>query len=102
MTNKLTSNPMTIDTFDSDFAIPGPCTVKKVVLFSAADGDVFSLLHGSADTADEGLRVNQNSNLDASIDFGPNPHCFPHGLFFDASAVNSGLGTGDKVFIYLL
>jgi hypothetical protein len=102
MSNNLNTNPILLDTFDTDFAIPGPLTIKKVKLFSAADGDVLSLLHGQADTANEGIRVNQNANLDNEIDFGRNGQPFPHGLFFDASAINSGLGSGDKVFIYLL
>lgn len=103
MANNLNSNPITIDTFDADFALTRPISIKKIVVISAADADVFSLKEGQDDTGQEVVRVNQNSNLQAELDFGDRGFIFTKGLFFDSSAVNAGLDNGtDKVIIYLL
>lgn len=103
MSNNLKTNPIIIDTFDADFVVSAdPITVKKVVLFSAAATDKFSLLHGVADTAPECIRVKQGADLNAAVDFNSGAHIFPNGLFFDASAINAGLdNTTDRVLIYL-
>jgi hypothetical protein len=102
MSNKLTTNPIILDTFNADFLLSAnPATVKKVVLFSATAGDVFSLIHGSSAPGNEGIRLIQNSGKMAEIDFNGAEQIFPNGLFFSA-ADNVGLDSGaDRVLIYL-
>jgi len=101
MTNNVNSNPIVLDTFDADITFTRPITIRKIVLQSAADGDVFSLKEGQADTGQEVVHIEQVAGLQAELDFGDAGFIFTKGLYFDASAINSGLSTNDKVFIYL-
>lgn len=102
MSNKLNNNPLQIDTFNADAIIASnPITVRKVVLFSAAAGDIFKLFHGVSNTGIEAIILKQNATLTVEVDFGPRGMIFPNGLFL--SAVDcSGLDSGtDKVLVYL-
>lgn len=101
MANKLTTNPIIVDTFTDTIISKNPITVKKIVLHSAAAGDILQLFHGTSNTGIDAVRLRQNANLMVEIDFGIKGLCFPNGLFL--SAVDcAGLDSGtDKVLIYL-
>lgn len=106
MANNLNTRPMIIDTFDVDFIIGGklPVTITKIVFNSADATDVFALKHNTPAEDNSGLiavRIDQTVDLTNEIDYGPNGHIFPHGLYFDENVVNAGLNNGtDSVLIY--
>ena len=84
MANRLNTNPIYIDIFNADVTIVKkgvPVTITKIVMLSAADGDIFRLedeagnrlVHmvntGAADTVSEdfkGLRCNNGVAIDVS------------------------------------
>jgi len=86
MANRLNTNPIYIDIFNADVTIAKkgvPVTITKIVMLSAADGDIFRLedeagnrlVHmvnlGAADTQTEdfngkGLRCNSGLAIDVS------------------------------------
>jgi len=84
MANRLNTNPIYIDIFNADVTIAKkgvPVTITKIVMLSAADGDIFRLedeagnrlVHmvntGAADTVSEdfkGLRCNSGLAIDVS------------------------------------
>lgn len=98
MANSLTTNPIYIDTFSADVTISAtPIKVTKVVFFSAAAGDTFCLEDSKGNYVEHLI---QETNARRVVeDFGKG-FWFMNGLYFDADDVNSGLGAGDKVWIY--
>lgn len=98
MANRVDANPIVLDTFTADVVLStGRLKVSKILLASAAAGDVLELIDSK-----NGLPVFRMVNTAApgwdESDFAP--FVFEDGLTFDQSA-STGLGAGDLVFIYL-
>lgn len=104
MSNKLTLNPIVIDTFDATVTLRergvGPLTVKKIVFKSAAAGDTFALEDKDGNPI---AIIGQNdASLVETLDFGDRGFAFGNGVVFDHDdGLQSGLGSGDYVLIYL-
>jgi len=99
MANNLNTNPMLIDTFSADFDISlEPILIKKIRLFSAADGDVLSLNDKNGNKV---IRLVQSGNDDVVEDsYGEK------GFQFDGLkcvvADCTGLGANDLIWIYVI
>jgi len=100
MANRITGKTIYIDTWSSDISIvsgSNPVFVKKVKLLSAAAGDLLYLEDGLGNQV--GLLVQETNGRTVSEDFGGGQHSF-NGLQIDVSDC-TGLGSGDKAWIYL-
>jgi len=102
MANKLTLNPIVIDTFGANQVIRvkgvGPLTITRIIFYSASSGDRFALEDEDGNPI---FVAAQSADLVKDIDFG-NGHAFANGIVFDYDdALQSGLGAGDLVLIYL-
>ena len=107
--NSYKTNPVIIEVFTGDLDLSNLINgtphssvhVSKVVFHSAAAGDVFALQDKEGTTAKVVFTIGQNVNGGTTtVDFGEKGFIFPE-LYFDTSEVNSGLGAGDRVTIYL-
>ena len=99
MANSVVRNPILLDTFTSDVVISAETIhVKKVVLKSAADGDILVLEDKNGNQV---LWLTQTGAADTvEIDFGDRGFPF-HGLQIDVSDC-TGLGASDLVWIYVV
>lgn len=97
MANKLTTNPIVLDTFSADVIISTKhIIVQKIVLYSAADGDILRLEDHNGDPV---FWITQTGAVDTvERDFGPDGFRFD-GLQMDVSDC-TGLGANDLVWIY--
>jgi len=103
MSNNLKLNPILLDTFSATATLRdkgvGPLTVTKIVFKSAAIGDTFAL---EDEDGNQIVIIGQDEKLTSTLDFGPAGFAFLNGIVFDHDdAVQSGLGSGDFVLIYL-
>ena len=99
MANSLVRNPILLDTFSADVTISArDIRVKKIVLKSAADGDICVLEDISGNQV---VWLTQTGNADTvEVDFGDCGFIFP-GLVMDVSDC-TGLGANDLLWIYLV
>ena len=99
MANSLVRNPILIDTFSADVTISErDIRVKKILLKSAADGDICVLEDISGNQV-VWLTTLGNGDL-VEVDFGDAGFNF-HGLKIDVSDC-TGLGANDLLWIYLV
>jgi hypothetical protein len=103
MANKTTLNPIVLDTFSADVTLKvtgvGAMTIKKILLYSASDGDRFAL--EDEDGNPIAILVNTGASDAVELDFGDG-HAFTNGVVFDYDdALQNGLSSGDYVLIYL-
>jgi len=108
--NTYKTNPVIIEVFNADIDLSNeimgkagtPLKIRMIDFHSAAAGDVFALQEdlGTTGTVVVQMAMNVNGG-NTSKYFGPLGHTFQKGLVFDTSEVNSGLGAGDRVLIYL-
>ena len=99
MANSVARNPIYLDTFSADVTISSnPITVKKIVTFSAAAGDLFYLEDKSGNQV--ALIVTKTNVHETTQYFGDNGFKFD-GLQMDVSDC-TGYGANDKVWIYLV
>lgn len=100
MANVLTTNPISIDTFNADVTVAAArIKVRKITLVSAAAGDDLVFI----DTLNVPV-VHMAQNVAGgmvSLDFGKEGHNFNNGFIYDTSA-STGLGSGDAVLIYVV
>lgn len=98
MANNTATNPIVIDTWTSDITITAyTCMVKKIVLLSADANDILYLENAAGDQVCN--IVQKHAGGTTEIDFGQKGQVF-QGLQIDVSDC-TGLGSGDKVWIYL-
>ena len=97
MANRTSSNPVVLDTFTSDVVIStGRTRVRKIVLASAAAGDVLEFINNAGQPQLRMVQTLSPGWEETDLD----GFTFDGGLIFDQSA-STGLGAGDLVFIYL-
>ena len=108
MANRLSANPIYFDQFDADVTLVDrdyPLIVKKIVLLSAADGDIFRLEDLDGNRL---LHMVQTGNADTvEIDFGDEGFDFgksKNGVAIDVSDCTGMTGTNgtDAVWLYLV
>ena len=103
MSNKLTLNPIVIDTFNADQVIRvkgvGSLTITRIIFYSAASGDRFALEDEDGNPI---FIAAQSADLVKDINFGSLGQTFTNGIVFDYDdGLQNGLGAGDIVLIYL-
>jgi len=102
MANNLNLNPIVIDTFGANQVIRvkgvGSLTITRIIFYSAASGDRFALEDEDGNPI---FIAAQSADLVKDIDFGGG-QTFTNGIVFDYDdTLQSGLGAGDVVLIYL-
>jgi hypothetical protein len=96
MANVIDKNPIVLDTFNADAVIKSTqIRIQKVVLIGAAT-DVACL----EDADGNHIAVLKSLGATTEIDFGRKGKLFS-GLSFDTDDINSGLGSGDYILVYL-
>lgn len=98
MANNYKQNPILIDTWSSDFVIAKkPITVRKIVLKSAADGDI--LVFENILGIQVAWLTQTGAGDTVELDFGESGFRFENGLQVDVSDC-TGLGANDLCWIY--
>lgn len=97
MANSIVRNPIFIDTWSADIVISDkPFLVEKIVLFSAAAGDLLYL---------EDKNGNQVDLIVTKVNAQETEHTWADGFRFDGLQIDvsdcTGLGSGDKCWIFL-
>lgn len=100
MSNETSKNPIILDTFSSDFTLRSlkPIRVRKIRMKTAAANDIF-VLEDRSENKVVWLQT-EIAGQPVEIDFADDGFIFD-GLQFDADDGQSGLGSGDLVWIYL-
>lgn len=96
MANVIDKNPIVLDTFNANAVIKSTqIRIQKIVLIGAAT-DVACL----EDADGNKIAILKSLGGMSEIDFGYKGRLFS-GLSFDTDDVNSGLGSGDYILVYL-
>lgn len=96
MANVVDKNPIVLDTFNANVVIKATqVRIQKIVLIGAAT-DIACL----EDADGNHIAVLKSLGATTEIDFGYRGKLFS-GLSFDTDDVNSGLGSGDYILVYL-
>lgn len=109
MANRLTSNPIFIDTWTADIVLPVGIRIAKIITFSATAGDKFAIDSAVTDTG--GLystQIHMHTTATGSrtdeVDFSSflgGGWKYNNGMVIDVSDC-SGYGANDLVWIYLI
>uniref|UniRef100_A0A6H1ZMY4 Uncharacterized protein n=1 Tax=viral metagenome TaxID=1070528 RepID=A0A6H1ZMY4_9ZZZZ len=96
MANVIDKDPIVLDTFTANVTIKSTqIRIRKIVLIGAAT-DVACL----EDADGNHIAILKSLGAISELDFGKSGKLFS-GLIFDYGDINSGLGSGDYILIYL-
>lgn len=99
MANRTNSNPIVIDTWGADVVLATkgkPLVISKVIVYSGAIGDIFSLDNANGDKVFQIVQSQSAGTVQADF----NPQRFNEGVTLDVSDC-AGMSANDLAFIYL-
>jgi hypothetical protein len=96
MANVVDKDPIVLDTFTADVSIKTTQIRIRKIVFVGASTDVACL----EDAGGNHIAILKSLGANVEIDFGKSGKLFS-GLSFDYDDINTGLGSGDYILIYL-